>query len=454
MYKKTMASSNLTSGFIDLATYDEIEKYMYGGADATTYFVRETRRSTWFTHVPVQLSKGTGNPSFGGEFSVNISRAGDYLLNCWLRVTLPEVKVGNYTDDSGNSQKNSIAWVPNVGHNMIEEVTLRFNDLVAATLNNYVLDFWSEFTVPAGKRSAYAAMTGMDLGGNFTAGDISSRTLNIPLPLFFTRDTGVALPTAALPYNEMRLHLKLANIERLLMAQEIDATTKKPSGKIIPCPNAYLSSTTSMPQLSSSDVNVWADYAIVSNEERQKMACAPRDMVIEQFQTNSPNSYTRTGQPSFDIRFSHAIKALMFGISEETMMRPNVPYSNYSTTAHSISSGAIVKSSQNPLASVSLVYENTNRLADMGSDYFTHVCPYYNAPCVPDEVGYHLYSYSLDMANLDPMGSTNYGKLTNVSLQPKPTAGTNNLPAGRLVVVAVNNNVVRVSGGALGFPVL
>ncbi len=454
-----MASSNLTSGFIDLATYDEIEKYMYGGADATTYFVRETRRSTWFTHVPVQLSKGTGNPSFGGEFSVNISRAGDYLLNCWLRVTLPEVRVGTYSVTDGTDTVNvnhRVAWVPNVGHNLIQEVTLRFNDLVAATLNNYVLDFWSEFTVPAGKRRAYAQMTGMDLGGNFTGSDIAARTLNIPLPLFFTRDTGVALPTAALPYNEMRLHLKLATVDRLLMAQEITTQggTNAPSGRIIPCPNNYLSSTTTMPQLTSSNVNVWADYAIVSNEERQKMACAPRDMVIEQFQTNSPNSYTRTGQPSFDIRFSHAIKALMFGVSEETMMGTNVPYSNYSTTAHSMTSGAMVTSSQNPLASVSLVYENTNRLADMGSDYFTHVCPYYNAPCVPDEVGYHLYSYSLDMANLDPMGSTNYGKLTNVSLQPKPTAGTSSLPAGRLVVVAVNNNVVRVSGGALGFPVL
>ena len=30
-------ASNVTSGFVDLATYDELEKYMYGGADATAY---------------------------------------------------------------------------------------------------------------------------------------------------------------------------------------------------------------------------------------------------------------------------------------------------------------------------------------------------------------------------------------------------------------------------------
>ena len=52
------------------------------------------------------------------------------------------------------------------------------------------------------------------------------------------------------------------------------------------------------------------------------------------------------------------------------------------------------------------------------------------------------------------MGSTNYGKLTNVSISPKPNPDSKNMGKGRLVVVAVNNNVIRISGGALGFPVL
>ena len=53
----SICTSNVTSGFIDLATFDEIEKYLYGGPDATAYFVRETRKATWFTQVPVVLSR-------------------------------------------------------------------------------------------------------------------------------------------------------------------------------------------------------------------------------------------------------------------------------------------------------------------------------------------------------------------------------------------------------------
>jgi hypothetical protein len=131
-----------------------------------------------------------------------------------------------------------------------------------------------------------------------------------------------------------------------------------------------------------------------------------------------------------------------------------------------------------PILHTSLIYENTNRLSQMGSDYFSLVNPWYTAPAIPLETGYHLYSYSLDFISLDPMGSTNYGKLTNVSIVPESSQEAKNyglsplapaLPATvdtykaegiftsqtwEFIVTAVNNNIVRISGGALGFPVL
>ena len=72
--------SNITSGFIDIATFDELEKFMYGGGNAITYFVREVRKSTWFTQIPVPLSRINGFGTFGSECMFNVSRSGDYLL--------------------------------------------------------------------------------------------------------------------------------------------------------------------------------------------------------------------------------------------------------------------------------------------------------------------------------------------------------------------------------------
>jgi hypothetical protein len=154
----SICTSNVTSGFIDLATFDEIEKYMYGGPDATAYFVRETRKSTWFTQVPVCLSRASGSPAFNQDWSVSISRAGDYLLQSWLRLQVPSVAL-NTTGTTAPSG-TYIRWTRNFMHNIIRECAITFNDLVAARFDSYHLDFWTAFTTPASKQNGYNNMIG------------------------------------------------------------------------------------------------------------------------------------------------------------------------------------------------------------------------------------------------------------------------------------------------------
>ena len=50
---------------------------------------------------------------------------------------------------------------------------------------------------------------------------------------------------------------------------------------------------------------VWANYAIVSNDERKRMACAPRDILIEQVQTAPRQAFAPADQPpAFELRYS------------------------------------------------------------------------------------------------------------------------------------------------------
>jgi hypothetical protein len=468
-----MSSSNITSGFIDIATFDEIEKYMYGGQTATAYFVREVRKSTWFTQVPVPLSKNTGNAAFGQDWSVSISRAGDYLLNTWLRVNIPQVTlVGSLANTY------SLRWTKNLMHNLIREVTITFNDLVAARFDNYHLDFWSAFTVPASKRNGYDNMIGnistlinpvsnaTTTGTGAVLGTAKGINLNLPLPFFFSRDSGVALPTAALPYNEMQINFSFRDWTSLLVLTTntpiAGTTTNNPYIPVVVGTHIQ-----NAPVLGGAQV--WANYAIVSNEERRRMGCSVRDILIEQVQTASRQNYTplTNEMPTFDIRFSHAIKALFFAVRNKTSP---AEWSNYATSSPVVAGSSVnyePVGSFDPISDTTLIYENTNRLGSMGSDYFSLVNPYYHAPTIPSFIGYHMYSYSLKFFDLDPMGSTNYGKLTNVSIIPKASpvaveaaagssavAGANYPQSYEFVVVALNNNIVRISGGALGFPVL
>jgi hypothetical protein len=357
-------------------------------------------------------------------------------------------------------------------HNLVKECQITFNDLVAARFDSYHLDFWAAFTVPAGKQNGYNNMIGNIPGLIYpvpsTAGPNAGNTLqesilNLPLPLFYGRDSGVALPTAALPYNDMRLNFSFRDWTDLLITQA------NLNAKPVPATESDIQS---VPTLKN--CNVWANYAIVSNDERKRMACAPRDILIEQVQTAPRQSFLTSATnktPSYDIRFSHAIKVLFFAVRNTSCKSL---WSNYTTV-----SPVIVYSGTNPLldlsndyqaadpiTSTSLVYENTARLSEMGSDYYSLVNPYYHAPVIPIETGYHTYSYSLDFICLDPMGSTNYGKLTNVSIGPNAsdsavthvgTVEDNPAASGQtyeFIVTAVNNNIIRISGGALGFPVL
>tara|TARA_Y100000389_G_scaffold201567_2_gene244568 strand:+ start:1608 stop:3146 length:1539 start_codon:yes stop_codon:yes gene_type:complete len=509
----TICSSNITSGFIDLATYDELEKYMYGCGDAVAYFVRTTCKSTWFTQVPVILSNASGQADFGRTWSVSISRAGDYLLQTWLRVGLPEVRVL----DGGDNATLNIRWTRNFMHNLIQDCCITFNDLVAARFDNHHLDFWAAFTVPASKQVAYDNMIGNTAaltGGsdNFLPARVNNsnnpnptallprfqtdRTwLNLPLPFFYSRDSGVALPTAALPYNEMRINFQFRNWWELLVVEDTNAAAALNAAYRVNTDQSGSQLTTmngsSIPSLLGY-VQVWANYAIVSNDERKRMACAPRDILIEQAQMANTQTVTPASvrSPSIDLRLSHAIKVLFFAVKNVTHTSEHSTYTVGSPEMGLLENNLTKFSGQyqlDPVDRVSLVYENTNRLGQMGADYFTMVNPYFHAPSVPVVNGYHSYSYSLDFICLDPMGSTNYGKLTNVSIMPEftglavganganGTAQVATLPLGfnaqpvpnqpngsgvqrqqsyLFVLTCVNNNIIRISGGALGFPVL
>ena len=535
-------ASNVTSGFVDLATYDELEKYMYGGADATAYFVRETRKSTWFTQVPVALTRSSGDAQFGQEWSAQISRSGDYLLNTWLQVSLPALSVTG-SPGAQSDKLPQLRWCHNLMHNLVEECSITFNDLVAARFDSFHLDFMSQFAVPESKQGGYQAMIGANSSGcqPVTAGSaalcgqhtlssnaanledgysmqqhdgqdgLPATTLYLPLPFFFSRDSGVALPTAALPYNEMRINLKFRNWNQLLLVSDLGAqfancrgvesttiTTNSWDGSAN-TPSTYTLNAT--PKLTN--VHVWGNYAIVSNDERKRMACAPRDMLVEQVQSAPRQSYdpATNSSPSYNLRFSHAIKALFFAVrnvtcanewSYYTVAQPlgglgfaadgtglanvgvdeHTQFPDFFNAEYMSIAGNNVRGApklNDPVDNVSLVYENTARLQNMSSGYHSLVQPHYHAPVnAAREPGYHMYSYSLDFMSLDPLGSTNYGKLTNVSISPVASQAAKSAASGsgsgvnalfekqkyEFVCTAVNNNIIRISGGALGFPVL
>ena len=454
-------SANVT--FIDLATFGELDAFYYGGSDAVTWNVISVQKSSWFSFVPITLRQ-QGIFDFGQrQVSVTLNRSGDYVLSVWFRMQLPQVELTGL--DVGSDA--TIRWTRNFMHNIFEKVSISHNELVVHEFDNFWLDFVYQFSLPASKRIGYRNMIG----------DVSALTspvlpntplgtggfLSVPLPFWFTADSGVALPVAALPFNEIRVNYCFRNWQDLIV---LDLGT---TGGTIATKNTNIRqvNTDAVPAMVQPET--YAHYSVVHNDERVKMGDAPRDMPCIQTQMVSATPVNTTlSVQEYDIRLSHSIIQWFYVYRNRST---EGEFSNYTSEPN--------YTGLDPISQSRMQYESTDRVA-MGSDYYSLIAPYYYAKAIPDQTGYHMYSYALHPWKCaKPSGSTNFSKLANVRMIHTLSQAAVNASAAAPVdqdgdpitrntgttpeafpqrfehiFQAANWNVVRVANGSLGQPVL
>jgi hypothetical protein len=327
-----------------------------------------------------------------------------------------------------------LRWTRRLFHNLFEDVQLKFNELTLHELDNYVLDFKYEYNLPDEKRIAYNNMIG-DVSA-FTsphALDTAVGTggaLDCILPFFFSEDHGLALPVAALPFNDITVVVNYRDWQDLVIIDNGIVTVGTPRDATVE--DVYIVDTNNQPSLENPEY--FGMYAVVHNDERVKMGDAPRDILMKQIQLPQ-NGFVRdlSTPTSFDLRLSHSVIALYY-VYRNTSIASE--WSNYSTEPYmaryvpSVTTPAAptgfyyAYTSTNvydPIAHSELRYENTVRYA-MDSDFFSLVAPIMFSDAAPHEAGYHVIPYSLHLQDNDPMGSTNYSKLANVSLENTASA--------------------------------
>lgn len=449
-------TNTLQALFIDLATIDFMEEMFLNAATASrvSYFVRTSTPCTPFTVVPIPLqSQGSSKVRSGGSSAHTVSRSGDYLLHNWLRITLPALTA---------EANKTVAWVPKIAHNLVQQITCEFNDMnLTSVIDTAVLDAWAAFHVPASKQGAYDEMIGntSDLTDfSPVAGTIASKVINLPLPFFWAADTGKGLPTAALPYNDIVMRCSFKDFSKCILAADSTAAyalEKASSANVTGFDNLEL------------DVRAWGEYAIVTNDERSMMAAAPRDIVVDFWQSSSEKDWASPSADNKgynDIRYGGSVKAVYVAARNKGASAAGNVGSNYLDDLPSVATGAALPatvttqpSGRSAIADLTLQYENTPR-AHVPADISSLVTPYHHCPAVnrgQGHQGWHVISYTTDTGSLDPAGSSNFGKLTNVSLAHKATtAAVASGSAFSVVSVAQMWDVVRVHGGTLGRPIV
>lgn len=429
----------------DLKSFGELEKYIYGGDESFSYFNREVVKCSPFTHFPSKITKTNGTANFGYTWSIMVNNStGDYLSKTLLCIDLPEIEL---LQNNSRSENATIRWTENLAHNLIEECTLTFNDIVINKLDSFVLDFISEFCYDDSKYRANRENVGNYLSKPCKR--LPRAKLMLDLPLFFSKDFGSSIPLAALPNTEIMINFKFRNWEQLLIMEDstaVDAVTWIPAvGKDI----------ASTPVIKGA--SVYGDFIVVSPEERAKLKVSNKTMIVEQFQTSPRQMVSSEGQIKMDLLFKNSVKSLYFAVRNSTLKNS---WSNYTQGFSKFHGGVFVEKSkygfpEHFLEKASIKYGNNYRVENMPIEYFHSISPIYFYKSAPKKNGLYAYGFSIDQESIDATGSVAMQRADNPSLElDLSKEGKIAIESGEtfeLVVVASSYNVMKLSEGLLTF---
>jgi hypothetical protein len=265
------------------------------------------------------------------------------MMGAYIHATLPDLLEKAHSDAP---QYRYTRWIDNVGHYLLQEVSITIGGRIIDTHFSDWLEIWSQLTVPASQMPGYLKMIGQDplnplgqatglqkdvftstknpLTGSvhtapykYTSNTLKGRDIYIPLQFWFCRNIGLSLPLVALQYHEVKVNVQFRPVHELIMLN-IGDHTEKGLPKISNWSNSTSEHTTNIQQSADLDASLWIDYVFLDSDERRRFAQVSHEYLIEQLQvsnTQSVNSVTTTSQTSsitVDLFFDHPVKELVW----------------------------------------------------------------------------------------------------------------------------------------------
>jgi hypothetical protein len=281
-------------GLMQLVAYGAQDVYLTGNPQIT-FFKVVYRRHTNFAMETIEHTL-SGTPDFGRRASVTIIRNGDLASRLYLKVRVSDVDQPGFTGE--------FAWVRRLGHALLKSAEI---DIGGSRIDRHYgvwLDVWYELTHSTDQERGYSAMIGdvpelTRLEGirAGTAGRIKDEyTIYIPLPFWFCRNTGLALPLIALQYHEVRLHLEFEEAAKL----------------------GVWSGNFNVNNLAIKDASLLVDYIYLDSEERRRFAQVGHEYLIEQLQFTGEESIQTSATDSttgkYKLGFNHPCKELIWAV--------------------------------------------------------------------------------------------------------------------------------------------
>jgi hypothetical protein len=346
-------------GLMQLVAYGAQDIYLTGNPQITFFKVVYRRHTNFSMEAIEQTINGTAAAS--ARLTTIISRNGDLIYRIYHELS------GLPTD------------VYNVGSKLFDTIELEIGGQKIDRITGKWMEVWAELTEPnpgglIGKADTTQGTTFQNMSrmGGVGIATLAKKAL-VPLPFWFCRNPGLALPLIALQYHEVKLITNLT---------------------------ANASSVT--------DLKTWVDYIYLDTDERRRFAQVSHEYLIEQLQ------YYSDSKTVFDLNFNHPVKELIWTASQTASgALGNLQFGN--TDAENVK--------------FQIKLNGHDRFAARPLNYFTRaqVWEHHTGPGGLDASGGvgttgHLndtigvYSFALKPEEHQPSGTCNFSRIDNAQL--------------------------------------
>ena len=418
-----------TSTLLQLVARGRQDAYLTGNPQ-TTFFKHVYRRYTPFAieSIPIEFD---GTPDFGRRISCIIPRKAELLNTLFLEVDLPALP-----SDTSVFPPVSRFWVNDIGHAMIEEVSIEIGDKEIDKHTGAWLQIWSSFTVPADKRAAFNTMIGhSDVFPATSTGQ--AQRLIIPLRFWFCNTIGESLPLVALQAHPIRLILKLAPFQNLWWSSALGPIP--PPG---PCPT--------IDPVAPTRIQLFGDYIFLDKPERERFAAAEHEYLITQLQYSPPQSVpVGVLSANVPLTFNHACTEFIWTIQQNRMAAIH-EWFNFSNLSNA--GTGEVGTLTDPLDTAVIRLDGYERFQRRHAPHFRITQPFQRHTVVPSGANDYIYDYSFSLRPEDeqPSGTLNASKLDDITINMAFPTGQPSSWERTIIVYTQNYNVFRVVGGLGG----
>jgi len=349
-------------------------------------------------------------------------------------IDLPQNKLYTKIENSQSNKPASFAWIKELGHYMIDTITLKIGGQIVDVITGEWLHLYWNLTKNIGKEKGYNTMIGNT--SNLTTFNTSNKgdfTLFIPIPFWFCKRTESSLPMTALLYSNIEFYVKLKPINEL---------AKWSDGAIFE----------SKPKLTSYLI---AQYIYLDTKERMLIAKHKHHQLIDQLQFN------KTEKINFDdleqnedgnwllkrkIYFYYPVKELIWVLQDYDKFT-NLEYNNYSFFSNTM--GRDVGLAER----IEFKFNGRERQPFIDADYYNQ-CITHKVHKSYIGIGKYCYNFALYPDNFQPSGTANFSKLSDASIEIilRPEIVTLMQQGKNILfgIYAINYNILNIHSGMAG----